>query len=198
MPRFCCWIALATVLAGCSRVKGPEAEPVEPNLDDIWAKIFVRQCAASSCHSMKGNRSGLVLACSSDAKPTDDEILGACLDLVNQDVENPNVDDGEIRVIPGDAQHSFLVKVLEGNIETVSPPCREGMDQNCNCPMPFKNDCSKTMPADRILAIRQWIDGMPPSGCFPAGEPAPDVGPPDGAVDAAGDAIGDAPVDGVD
>jgi len=178
-------------LAACSRVKGPEGtttEMVESNLEDIWAKIFVRQCAQSSCHSMEGHRSGLVLATDSDTKLSDEEIQAACLSLVHQEVENSNVK-GEIRVIPGDAQNSFLVKVLEGTIDKVSE-C--DADEDCNCPMPFKNDCSTTMPADRILAIRQWIDGMPPGGgCIPGADTV-DVGP-----DAPSDASGDGVADGV-
>lgn len=183
-------------LCACSRVKGPEGgepEKVAGNLPDIWTKIFVRQCAQSSCHSRDGRRSGLVLADDSNAKPSEEQFALACLNLVRQPVENPNVpkDKDEFRVIPGDAQNSFLVKALEGRIDTVDDCVA---DEDCNCPMPFKNDCSRTMPADRILAIRLWIDGMPQSGCGPAKEPAPDTGTGDSTADAA-DAAADGLVD---
>jgi len=177
-------------VAACSRIAGPEGggtEPVKPTLQDVWQKVFVRQCAFSSCHSTEGHRSGLVLATSRNAKPTGDEFLAACVNLVNEPVQNPNTK-GEIRVVPGDAQSSFLVKVLEGNIDRV-PEC--SADEDCNCPMPLNGDCSTTMPADRILAIRQWIDALPTSGCVPPSDSGPDVGPSDGAALDGADAASD-------
>ena len=153
---------------------------MEPTLEDIWKKVFVAQCAFSSCHSMEGHRSGLVLATSRKAKPTQEEFLAACLSLVNQPIQNPNAK-GEVRVVPGDAQSSFLVKSLVGNIERV-PEC--SADEDCLCPMPYNSDCSTTMPAERVLAIRQWIDAMPPSGCLPPADPGPDAVRADAAADA--------------
>jgi hypothetical protein len=184
-------VALFVAVAACSSVKGPEGSSVvqvDPTLESIWQNVFVVQCAFSSCHSMEGHRSGLVLATSRQAEPSQAEFLLACGNLVQQPVENPNVKD-KIRVVPGDAQQSFLVQALEGQIDLVKA-C--SADEDCNCPMPLNNTCTTTMPPGPILAIRRWIDGMSDDACVAFGAEPPPV---DAAADASDGPIGDAAAD---
>jgi hypothetical protein len=169
--------SLATIaLISCSEVAGPEGGGeihVEPTLPDIWEKVFVKSCAFSVCHSEVGEASGLVLAASQFAKPSEAEFVLACTNLVQQPVENVHTDN-EIRVIPGDAHESFLVKVIEGRIDVVMSGCSE---EDCNCPMPYNNTCSTTMPPGPILAIRAWIDGLGAADACNVGRDATPDGP---------------------
>jgi len=61
--------------------------------------------------------------------------------------------------------------------------------------MPYNSDCTTTMPADRVLAISQWIDAMPKSGCLPPSDPGPDAAPRDAAALDGADAAADASSD---
>jgi hypothetical protein len=195
------WLPLVCVaaLGGCSRVKDAEAqadETVASTLPDIWAKVFRKQCAFSSCHSMEGQpRDGLALATSHNAEPSQDEYDLACANLIDAPVENTHyITDPRLRVVPGDAQNSFLVQAIEGRIDIVSG-C--ATDTDCNCPMPFNSTCTKTLADSRILAIRRWIDDGVPGCANP--EPAIDAPPADARPeppaevppDAPGDTIGD-------
>jgi hypothetical protein len=168
-------IAIALV-AGCAQGKGTEDQAPRPTLPDLWQGVFVG-CAVSTCHNAQAHKGGLVLATSRDIGPSDEQYQLACANLVDRPVENPNVN-GEIRVIPGDAEDSFLVKKVEGRIDLVDT-CAQ--PQDCNCPMPKDQSCSQTMPPDYIQAIRKWIDANVP-GCPPQAE--------EGAIDASADNSG--------
>lgn len=93
-------------------------------LTEIQADIFGKSCAFSSCHGDGGNAGSLKL--------NDGESYG---ELVNQ----PATVTGEILVIPGDPDGSYLVKKLENaDPSQVMPP---------GSPLPDAN----------IARVRSWI-----------------------------------------
>jgi hypothetical protein len=83
------------VLAGC-------AGPVPPHLSAIEDRIFAPNCTFSSCHSAFGQAAHLVL------------VRGRSrASLVDQPSDKPEaLEEGLLRVKPGDPDHSFLVMKL--------------------------------------------------------------------------------------
>jgi len=127
---------LAVALAACGGGDGPTAPGGSQNEREVKAnpsfsadvvEIFVRRgCTAGNCHG--GGQGGLTLTSSAQV---------SWGNLVN--VASPN--SGEIRVIPGNAQDSYLVKKLEGR-------------QSVGARMPVGG----SLDATDLANIRAWID----------------------------------------
>jgi hypothetical protein len=138
-------LALVVVFTGCGGGDGPTdpgSDPTggngntggrtikdNPSFSNDVVEIFVRRgCTDGSCHG--GAQGGLTLSATASV---------SYANLVN--VPSPN-ESGEVRVIPGDAQNSYLVKKLEGR-------------QSMGARMPLGGS-----PLDDtdLTNIRRWID----------------------------------------
>lgn len=107
----------------------PPALAIGAELDDLQAKVFTPLC--SGCHFGSGNN------------------LPAIMDLTNADASYSNLvgvysigESDLLRVSPGDAEDSLLVRKLEGT-------------QAVGVRMPFRG---AKLDADTIAAVRQWIN----------------------------------------
>jgi hypothetical protein len=123
--------ALLLALGACGGGSGestPAPPPLQPTLASIQANIFTPTCAVSGCHTGASAVQGLRL---------DDGFSYA--NLVN--VASP-YGSTIIRVIPGDADNSFLIQKLEGTTMLGGR-------------MPLVGCCLQQVTVD---VIRQWID----------------------------------------
>lgn len=101
-----------------------------PSFSSDVVEIFVRRgCTDGACHG--GGQGGLTLSSTASVSYTN---------LVN--VSSPT--SGEIRVIPGDAQNSYLVKKLEG---------RQAPGQGARMPLG-----GSPLDDTDLANIRRWID----------------------------------------
>jgi len=118
--------SLAFLIVLLCNATPPAASAVEPTLDDIWENVFSPKC--SECHG-----SGGFLGFKADTKQN------AFDTLVNQPAA---FCPGEIRVVPNDADASYLIKKLEGTMD-------------CGDQMPLGDP---PLDGDTIAAIRAWIN----------------------------------------
>jgi hypothetical protein len=106
---------------------GDSGADLEPTLANVQAEVFEKSCGFSSCHSGSG-AGGLSF---------DEEVsYGELVDVPSTGAP------GEILVVPGDADASYLVWKLEE---------REGITGD---PMPQ----SAPLPDDKIQLIIDWIN----------------------------------------
>jgi len=134
-------LLLVALLAACSGGDGP-TDPVGNNnggdggdgptvkadpsfAADIWDVLQRNSCTSSACHGT--GQGGLVMS----------SAAGAYTNLVN--VASPTT--GEVRVIPGNANDSYLVKKLEGR-------------QSAGNRMPVGGQLSDT----DLTNIKNWIN----------------------------------------
>jgi hypothetical protein len=105
------------------------ASPAPPAFSEVYA-VMERSCGGgmSGCH-ITGMSAGLKMP----------DATAALASLVN--VASSKCP-GELRVVPGDAEGSLLVQVLEGSTACVKP-------------MPLGRD---TLSADDLELVRTWID----------------------------------------
>ena len=121
------WLTLSLPVASIAILTlSAPSSALEPNLDDIWANLFEPRCAG--CHT---EFSGLGFQ--ADSK------LNAYNSLVNQAALYC---DGETRVIPGNAQDSYLIEKLEGRMD-------------CGSQMPLGD---QPLDQETIDVVREWID----------------------------------------
>ncbi len=135
-------LALVAVAAACAGGDGPTEPGLGPGGGDAGGRtvkenpsfssdvveIFVRRgCTDGACHGT--GQGGLTLTASAAVSHRN---------LVN--VTSPT--SGEVRVIPGDAQNSYLVKKLEGR-------------QQVGARMPVGGS---SLDATDLTNIRRWID----------------------------------------
>ncbi len=133
-------LLLGLALAGCGGGDGP-TDPAgdppagsreilsEPSFSTQVMEVFVRRgCTASQCHG--GGQGGLTLTASATV---------SYQNLVNVPATGPA---GEIRVIPGNAQDSYLVKKLEGR-------------QSVGTRMPVTGSALDSVD---LANVRNWID----------------------------------------
>ena len=119
------------VLCACGGGSGSSSSappPLEPTLASIQANIFTPTCAVSGCHSGPGAILQLRL--------DDGFSYGS---LVNVPAMSGS---GLVRVIPGDADNSFLIQKLEGT-------------QAVGGRMPLNGPYFQQVTID---VVRQWID----------------------------------------
>jgi hypothetical protein len=109
---------------------------IQPTLSDLDAKYFALSCVFGGCHEASSREGGLNMEAD---------------DLHAELVNVPAFDEkagprGKIRVIPFDAENSFLVEKLEG---------RQARDEGNLMPdgtdVPIDPQC-------RIKLVREWID----------------------------------------
>jgi hypothetical protein len=116
------------LLAGC---QGPAT------LTRVQEEVFTPSCAFSSCHG--GNAGELSL----EAGDSYGNLVGVPVAGIDDEV-NPDVDvSGEIRVIPGDPENSYLIKKL-----TIGATGIKGS------PMP---DGFQGMEPERVEIVASWI-----------------------------------------
>ena len=119
-------------LAGCDSSDSddePDPGPLEATLSSIQTNIFTPTCALSGCHATDTQQGGLDL---SDGN--------AFASLVNvASVGAPS----EVRVVPSDADNSYLIAKLEGAAGIVGDRMPRG---------------GTGLTTDQISVVRQWID----------------------------------------
>jgi hypothetical protein len=118
-------VGILALLAACS-------EPA--TLTEVQAEVFTPSCAFSTCHG-GGATGGLDL--------TEGSAYGSLVDQPVADVEGEGGVEGEIRVIPGDSENSYLMKKLRGDDDIAGdpmPPPSGGLDE------------------ELIARVASWID----------------------------------------
>lgn len=129
------WILLALACNGSSDDTGSNGDtgPIEPaTFTEVRDEILLNSCAFSSCHGDQGS-AGLTLTTESSYDA-----------LVNVPSTKS---DGEILVIPGDADGSYLIHKMEGAdgiVGDIMPP-------------------GAGLPEEKIQAVRSWIDNGAPN-----------------------------------
>ncbi len=123
LARALATLALPLLVAGC---------PGDPDLEVVQDEVFSLSCAFSSCHGSSGSGE-LELV---DAETSREELI---------DVESHEVD-GEVRVIPGDAEGSLLYKLLLGPVG--------GADQM----PPSSGSVEVSVTQEQLGLVRDWID----------------------------------------
>jgi hypothetical protein len=125
-----CWISLCLLLSGCCSSSGPE-ENGTPKEDPSFAQdiqpILSPGCTIGGCHDASAS-AGL------DLRPG--QSLQNLIDV--RSVQEPNL----TRIIPFDAQNSYLIIKLEGR-------------QNQGSRMPLGG---QALGATQIQNIRNWIN----------------------------------------
>jgi hypothetical protein len=119
----------------------------KPNIASIQSTVFARRCTNIGCHTAKDPASALDL-----------ESPGVEARLNNVEAADCP---GEVLVLPGKADTSFLVRKLEDE----KPACGMRMPRS-----------EKGIPASEIACIKTWISGLTNTG------PLPDASAPDVAV----------------
>lgn len=157
-------------LARCDSVYGEgeaEGEPVEATLQSIHENVFRASCTfTSSCHNQRSADGNLVLGCAIDPDrngdferaPTSQATMSlACWNLSGISADN-SLEAEAVRLVPGDAAASFLVRKLEGR--------DLALGSEDNCPMPSTTGCDQSarLSDQTIGAVRKWIDAGAP-GC---------------------------------
>lgn len=82
----------------------PPPVTVEPTMSSIQAEIFTPTCATSNCHSSAQGEGGLVL----EAGTSHDNLIGKV------PTTRDAMEQGMLRVDPGDPGNSFLIEKLRG------------------------------------------------------------------------------------
>lgn len=119
----------AAVVTGCEHADPLGGGEVTPTFSSIQQNIFNTSCALSNCHLGAGAQSQLDLSAGN-----------AYADLVGvSSVEVP----GLLRVDPGNADDSYLVRKIEGGPGIVGAR------------MPFGRS---PLSSEQIQSIRDWID----------------------------------------
>ena len=117
---------LALSLAGCPG-------PVPPQLSAIEDRIFAPNCTFSSCHSTIAAAAHLSLAQGQ-----------SFANLVNQPCDSDaGTQDGYLRVVPGDLEHSFLILKLR---DPLDPRYGDRMPQH-----------QAPLDGSDVGAIEEWI-----------------------------------------
>ena len=117
-------MVLALVLTACNASKEEENEA--PTFTEIRDDILLPSCGFASCHG--GGAGGLTL--------DEDGSHAALVDVPSLQAE------GEILVVPGDAEGSYLITKLAGGPDLVDDIMPQG----------------GSLPAEDIDLIRAWID----------------------------------------
>jgi hypothetical protein len=125
---------LALVATGC-----PEQCDVEPTYESINERYFGTSCAFSTCHSGSAATGDLDLT----GDPHD-----WLIDVIADNEAAAAA--GKKRIVPGDADSSFLVQKLEGTLTA-----DEGAMMPDGAVEPLDPEC-------RILTLREWIDAGAP------------------------------------
>lgn len=134
-------VPVASVACSGTEPTPPSETGCTPDLASIEQQIFQRSCAQQGCHSAAEPAAGLDLA----SPGVEARLLGV-----------PSATcDGQIRVVPGHPEQSFLFD----KVSRSSPAC--------GTPMPPAG-----MPADEQACIEQWIASLPESAAD-AGPDAP-------------------------
>ncbi len=96
------WAAcVVALLAGCS---DPASHNMAPTLENVQAQVFEPHCAGQGCHDAQTQAGALDLSSAQSS-------LAA---LVEVPVENPiALENGWVRVRPGDLDRSFLLRKIE-------------------------------------------------------------------------------------
>lgn len=131
------WLLLAMACNGSNTDTGSQNNDsgtmTEPaSFTEVRDEILLNSCAFSSCHGDQGS-AGLTLTTE-----------GSYDALVNVPSTKS---DGEVLVIPGDADGSYLVKKMEGAegiVGDIMPP-------------------GAGLPEEKIQAVRSWIDNGAPN-----------------------------------
>jgi hypothetical protein len=118
---------LGLILAGCAAEEPTEA----PTLTRVQSEVFDASCAFSSCHGDGGGSGDLSLVDGTSYG----ELVGVAADI----------DSAVIRVVPGDADASFLVAKLENTQDPETqgdamPTTGGGLDD------------------ERLQLVRDWIE----------------------------------------
>jgi hypothetical protein len=119
---------LALTLAGCG---GPPAETAPATFTGIREEILLPSCGFVSCHG--GGAGGLTI--------DEDGAWDALVDVPSHDAA------GEVLVIPGDADGSYLVKKLDGAEGIVGLQMPQGGE----------------LPSADRERIREWIERGAPN-----------------------------------
>lgn len=129
-------LALVGLLAACGDPTGPNREILaNPSFATNINEIFQRRgCSGGNCHGASGGRAGLMLTASAAAN------FGM---LVNVAATSESF----TRVVPNDAQNSYLVIKLEGR-------------QLVGGPMPLNQGGLDNID---LTNIRNWIDNGAPN-----------------------------------
>lgn len=117
------------ILAACSQ---------PATLTEVQSEVFSASCAFSTCHGGGGT---------GDLDLTDGAAHASLVDQPVADVEGEGGVEGEIRVIPGDSENSYLMKKLRGDADIVGdpmPPPSGGLDE------------------ELIARVASWIDDGAP------------------------------------
>lgn len=114
------------IAVGCG---GDEGGDVAATLSDIQAQIFTPSCAFGGCHD-------------GSAGPTQANLILTSGQSFAQLVNMPSEKSPMLRVVPGDAANSFLVKKLK------DPAGTEGLRMPSGSP---------ALSAAKIAAIEKWI-----------------------------------------
>lgn len=108
----------------------------DPTLQSLRDTIFVSSCGFDSCHGDNNFAYGLWLTADVDRLAT--ELVGAAAQSCKP----------EVRVVPGDPEHSFLYE----KISTRKP--------KCGAQMPYGIE---PLPDSALACVRGWIESLPGS-----------------------------------
>lgn len=122
------WLILA-----CAAEPVDSAQPIEPTLTNVQAEVFAKSCAFSTCHGEGAGSAGLSLV--------DGVSYGELVGVAAEGDVETGVPAGEIRVVAGDPDASYLVKKLENTAGMLG----ERMPQ------------AAALDAERLALVREWI-----------------------------------------
>lgn len=139
--------AACLIAAGCAG-NGPPPATSTSSFDTLQTTIFNVHCLSAGCHNSTDQAGNLVLAAGA-----------SYANLINVAPFNMAARGrGLLRVVPGDADHSFLLIKLTG------PPSDEGS------PMPL---VPPLLSAAQISMVREWILAGAPGSSVPTAPPTP-------------------------
>lgn len=132
-PQWCAvisWLFLACTVA----TEDSAVVPLDPTLTNVQAEVFNKSCAFSTCHGDGGGSAGLSLV---------DGV--SYVELINVPAEGDaetGVPVGEIRVVAGDADGSYLIKKMEATDDIVGErmPAAAALDES------------------RLSLVRAWVE----------------------------------------
>lgn len=119
-------------LAGCDSSDSddePDPDTLEATLSSIQANIFTQSCALSGCHATDTQQSGLDLS--------DGNAFASLVNVASVGVP------AQVRVVPSDADNSYLIWKLEGNSGIAGDQMPRG---------------GTLLTTAQISVVRQWID----------------------------------------
>jgi hypothetical protein len=120
-------LSLSLSLAACGR-------PPSPTLSAIERDIFVPRCNTAGCHDVSGRAGSLEL--------TPGVAHGQLVGVAARNIGA--VDDGLLRVVPGRADDSFLVRKIEAHV-----PVAYGVRMPIGSP---------ALTAAEVAHVRAWVD----------------------------------------